>query len=333
MGLLLAAFSWTGVLWIVGILAALGGIVIALNPGAIEFLVAKACLTLAVVVFAARVGATLASSQEPFWVRGVLTALIFSVTAVSWVEGWRWLTIKQSATSSPKNVSMATTPSSRHAARLRPILQEDLGVGDKIEYDMRGDANVDRRVSAYAKRIEDWRTLIGHLLRDKLPNSGADAKFLTFRPTVGVGPTKYEYDRLNDMRANLVAVIDNLESYCSKGSSLPDGTEDLVRLRADGVALRNRHLGNEIAWMPWHHEWETWQKAVVREMRVIGVRPGDIGLFITLDQVPAQTFSWSVGPTHAKDLGEFSEQLTRLQQIIERHDSRPPTREAASRKR
>ena len=66
------------------------------------------------------------------------------------------------------------------------------------------------------------------------------------------------------------------------------------------------------------------------EMRSIGIPPGDIGWFETLNEVPASEFGWSVGPTHTKDLRELSAKLDRLQQIIERHDARPRVTEASA---
>lgn len=211
---------------------------------------------------------------------------------------------------------------SLHASRLRPILQDDLGIGDKIEYDMRGDATVAQNLTSYGKRIEDWRTLVGTFLAKKLPNSGADTKFLGFRPRVGQGGARYEYERLNDMRDNLRHIIDNLESYCAKSSTLPDGVEGLVQLRTDGVALRNRSVGNDSGSKNFHHEFEAWQKAVVREMRSIGVRSSDIAYFETLDLLPAMKFRHAYDERHDKDLRELTEKLQRLMKIIQRHDQR-----------
>ena len=79
------------------------------------------------------------------------------------------------------------SPRTLHAGRLRPILKEMLDVGNKIEYDIRGDKNASARLVLYATRIEDWRTDVSHFVIAKLPNSGADVKFLTFRPRVGQG--------------------------------------------------------------------------------------------------------------------------------------------------
>jgi hypothetical protein len=195
--------------------------------------------------------------------------------------------------------------SSMHASRLRPILQSDLGIGDKIEYDMRSDAQIDARLQAYAKRIEDWRTLLSSFLATKLPNSGADTRFLHFRPMVGARDARYEYERLNEMRSNLNYIIDNLESYCQRSSELPDGVAGLVKLRADGVALRNRSVTSVAERTKLHNDFEAWDNAVVREMRSVGVRTADVGLFETLDLVPAVTFSNAYDQQHTKDLREF----------------------------
>jgi len=215
------------------------------------------------------------------------------------------------------------SPPVAHAKRLRPILKDMLDVGNAIKYDIRGDKNAGGKLALYARRIEDWRTDISHFLLAKLPNSGADVKFLTFRPRVGQGGLTYEYEGLNDMRTNLAYLIDNLESYCSRSSSIPDGVEGLVALRVAGVALRNRSIHGDAQWMVLHHEFEEWQKDVVREMRSIGVKPGDVGWFQTRDQVPPAEFPHAINTLHAKDLRELTEKLTRLQEIIQRHDRRP----------
>ncbi len=209
---------------------------------------------------------------------------------------------------------------SEYARWLRPILKDKLGVGDSIEYDMRGDKEAMTRLATYEKRIEDWRTDVSHFLSSKLPDSGADVKFLTFRPRVGQGGLLYEYERLNEMRANLVHIIDNLESYCARSSDLPHGVGSLVKLRTHGVALRNRQVRNEKEWIAFHHEFEEWQKAVIIEMRSVGVADGDIGWFQVLDQVPVMTFSHTYSGLHEKDLRELSEKLKRLQEIIHRHE-------------
>lgn len=209
-----------------------------------------------------------------------------------------------------------------HAIRLRPILKDMLDVGNKIEYDIRGDKNASARLAPYAKRIEDWRTDVSKFLVVKLPDSGADVKFLTFKPRVGQGGLMYEYERLNDMRTNLASIIENLESYCGRSSSLPQGVDGLVILRAEGVALRNRQISSNAQWTDFHHDFEEWQTRVKKEMRSVGVKPGDLGWFETLDRVPALTFSHAFNPLHAKDLAELSEKLDRLQKIIERHEQR-----------
>jgi len=195
-----------------------------------------------------------------------------------------------------------------------------LDVGNKIEYDIRGDKNASARLALYATRIEDWRTDVSHFVIAKLPNSGADVKFLTFRPRVGQGGLAYEYERLNDMRTNLAYIVENLESYCGRSSDLPHGVDGLVILRAEGVTLRNLNISSDAQWLVFHQNFEQWQKLVVREMRSVGVKPGDIGWFETLDQVPGFMFSNAINPLHAKDLRELSEKLTRLQAIIQRHE-------------
>jgi hypothetical protein len=117
----------------------------------------------------------------------------------------------------------------RVAGRVRyvtPLLQQKIGFGDKIEYDFRGDSNQSRNLEDYARRIEAWRTEVGQLLAGQLPNSGADTKFLEFSPTVGQGPIRYEYDRLVAMRRNLVAILDNLETYARRSLAVvPDQPE------------------------------------------------------------------------------------------------------------
>lgn len=210
-----------------------------------------------------------------------------------------------------------------YASRLRPILRDDLGIADKIEYDMRGDPQITQQhLEAYAKRVEDWRTLISKFLAAKLPNSGADSKFLHFRPVVGAGGARYEYERLNEMRGNLISIIDNLETYCQRSNEISEGVAGLVQLRAEGVAIRNRPIHTVAERMKLHEDFEAWDKAVVREMRSIGVRNADIGFFETLDLVPGATFPNTLDQAHAKDLRELTEKLRRLQEITQRHDQR-----------
>lgn len=252
--------------------------------------------------------------------------LVLAVTAGAVVGGalggvgWWLATRYEAMTIAAQQASQATQQRGPYGIRLRPLLREELEIGDKIEYDMRGDQQVQQRLPSYAKRIEDWRTSVGTFLAHRLPDSGADTKFLGFRPHVGQGGVMYEYERLNDMRDNLRSIIDNLETYCSRSSSLPEGVSGLVALHAQGVALRNRPVANDKEAGAVHQEFEEWQRVVGREMRSIGVRIADVGYFVTLDLVPMLSFSNAYNPAHAKDLRELTEKLSRLQQIIQRHD-------------
>lgn len=252
--------------------------------------------------------------------------LVLAVTAGAVVGGalggvgW-WLAARyETMTIATQRAAIATQQRAAYAIRLRPLLREELEIGDKIEYDMRGDRLAQQHLPSYAKRIEDWRTSVSTFLARRLPDSGSDTKFLGFRPRVGQGGVMYEYERLNDMRDNLRSIVDNLETYCSRSSSLPEGVSGLVTLHAQGVALRNRPVVNDTEAQAVHHEFEEWQRVVGREMRSIGVRTADVGFFVTLDLVPMLGFSNAYNPAHAKDLRELTEKLSRLQQIIQRHD-------------
>jgi hypothetical protein len=252
--------------------------------------------------------------------------LVLAVTAGAVVGGalggvgW-WLAGRYEAmTVAERRAGDATQRRAVYASRLRPLLRDELGIGDKIEYDIRGDRQAQQRLSIYARRVEDWRTSVGTFLSQKLPDSGADTKFLGFRPRVGQGGVMYEYERLNDMRGHLIHIIDNLETYCSRSSSLSEGVSGLVKLRAEGVTLRNRSVTFETQCQEFHHDFEEWQRVVGREMRSVGVRTADVGFFTTLDLVPMLTFSNAYNDSHAKDLRELTEKLRRLQEIIQRHD-------------
>ena len=116
--------------------------------------------------------------------------------------------------SSGEPASSFPEPVISRVRKVTPQLQVQIGVADKIEYDMRGSPpRTEDQVKAYAKRIEDWRTDVDALLRREMPKSGADSKFKTFHPQVGRGPSYYEYQRLIEMRANLVSILENLESF------------------------------------------------------------------------------------------------------------------------
>lgn len=150
---------------------------------------------------------------------GLLGAAIFM--------GAGWLFLRQlaprplhEATQLRESLQVAVIPKAQRVAgrvrQLTPLIQAKIQIADKIEYDIRGDQQALAKVQMYAKRIEDWRTDVGQFLAAELPNSGADTKFLTFTPTVGQGPIIYEYQRLIQMRANLVSILDGLESFAQR---------------------------------------------------------------------------------------------------------------------
>jgi hypothetical protein len=119
--MLAAILGWTAVLWIVGLLVAIGGIVISVHPGSIEFLIAKGCLTLAVLIFAVRAGATLISSPEPFLTRALLVSFAFASIGFAWVEGWRWLSSRHTVSAAARAVpSPSATPAPSSATTSQP---------------------------------------------------------------------------------------------------------------------------------------------------------------------------------------------------------------------
>jgi len=91
-------------------------------------------------------------------------------------------------------------------------------------------------------------------------------------------------------------------------------------LRAEGVALRNRTIQSDAAWMQLHHEFLEWERVVINEMRKIGVKPSDIGRFETLDLFTPVVSTSAYNELHAKDLRELSEKLRRLLEITQLYD-------------
>jgi hypothetical protein len=96
--------------------------------------------------------------------------------------------------------------------------------------------------------------------------------------------------------------------------------EQLVQLRARGVALRNQLVHSDAQWIKLHHDFEEWERAVVAEMAKIGVRPSDLGYFQTLDLFTPLQFAHAYNELHAKDLRELSEKIRRLAEITQRYD-------------
>ncbi len=111
MGFWSAAFSPGIVLTLVSTVITIAGIVMAMSPGPSEFLFAKCCLTLSALLCAARIGASLISSQDTFLTRSFLAIVVFGFVGVGWIEGWRWIASRELVTlSKPLTAHLAAPP-------------------------------------------------------------------------------------------------------------------------------------------------------------------------------------------------------------------------------
>jgi len=130
MGFLLPAFSWPYAVAEISILLTIGGIMLSVNPGKAEFLVAKICLALAVGIVAARVGASLVSSGEPIAVRLLLTAVVSVAIGVAWVEGWRWISSREELAIESKKPMPPGVPRDQAATIAKPPIVWKWDEGD-----------------------------------------------------------------------------------------------------------------------------------------------------------------------------------------------------------
>ena len=72
-------------------------------------------------------------------------------------------------------------------------------------------------VKVFAGRIERWKGSTQAMLMSCLPTSGAEIVFAkTVRRSVSEPPEKYEYDRLTQMRENLVSILADIERYVDR---------------------------------------------------------------------------------------------------------------------
>jgi hypothetical protein len=98
----------------------------------------------------------------------------------------------------------------RRVRELGAVIRDEIDHASAIEYRSR-----DGQFTAEElyREIETWRNRVDGFLRAQLPETGADIRFRTGTGQVLMGPRGYEHTRLTDLRANLLAVLDNLPSY------------------------------------------------------------------------------------------------------------------------
>jgi hypothetical protein len=96
---------------------------------------------------------------------------------------------------------------------LGETIRAEIDLASTIEYQARaGNYDLPRLV----RELEAWRDRVDQFLRRELAGSGADIRFRTGTGQVGGGPELYEYSRLTVLRANLLAILDNLPSYVQR---------------------------------------------------------------------------------------------------------------------
>lgn len=245
-------------------------------------------------------------------VSGIITGLMGA--------GATWILIKQEEyratrqSAPPEKLRPSAVPSADSVKReLVDKIRQFIGQGEALKaayFRDLGTAALSTRIT----HIEQWRTTVGNTLNaPPLHNSGATEYVLTLGG-----------DRITEPLQRLREVLANLDTWIAQGSRSTETSRGpvarLVKMRAEGVALRNREVKNDEQWIGFHNDFLDWDRAVVMEMRSVGVREGDIGWFETLDLVPPITFAHAHNDLHAKDLRELSEKLKRLLEIIQRHD-------------
>ncbi len=103
---------------------------------------------------------------------------------------------------------------------------------------------------------------------------------------------------------------------------LKAGSSDFMRLRAEGVQIRNRVVQSDVESKQMHRDFEAWEQNVIREMMKARVPPSDFGFFETLDVFVPVSLPGAYDERHAKDLRELTEKLRRLLEIAQRYDRR-----------
>jgi len=231
--------------------------------------------------------------------------------------GAAWLLMRQEeyrATRQPPSLF----PQAQVAPSVGPMKRElvdkirhQLGLGEALRasyYRNIGTADLPTAIT----NIEQWRTDVGDMLNaPPLRNSGATEYVLTLGG-----------DRITEPLQRVGEVLANLDKWLAQGSSaaVKKDVAGLVRLRKDGVALRNRSIRNDVEWTKFHREFEQWDKDTLTEMRNIGVRQSDVAWFEILDIVPSLEFQHAYNDPHRKDLRELSEKLRRLLEVTQRHE-------------
>lgn len=105
----------------------------------------------------------------------------------------------------------------RKVQELGAIIRTEIDVASTIEYRAWEEGAAGAfGLARFVDQSEEWRNRNDEFLRRALPNSGADLRFRTGTGQVGTGAELYEYTRLTTVRANLMAVLDNLPSYVQR---------------------------------------------------------------------------------------------------------------------
>jgi MFS family permease len=99
----------------------------------------------------------------------------------------------------------------KRSLALIPELERWLKDGETLEYRIRDDAEASWE--KYLEEIEIWRNQVVKFLDRELPQSGASIRFWVADGDYGIGPLGWEIVRLRRQRANLSALLDQLEVY------------------------------------------------------------------------------------------------------------------------
>ena len=99
----------------------------------------------------------------------------------------------------------------KNSLALIPELERWLTDGETLEYRIRDDAEAS--YERYFGEIEIWRNQVVTFLDRELPQSGASIRFSLADGDYGVGQLLWQMTRLRRQRANLAALLDQLEVY------------------------------------------------------------------------------------------------------------------------
>src|SRR6266536_880977 len=99
----------------------------------------------------------------------------------------------------------------RRSIDLIPELEGWLKDGETLEYRIRDD--LEQTYEKYIGEIDIWRNQVVRFLDRLMPQSGASIRFSVADGDYGVGPLLWEMTRLRRQRANLAALLDQLEVY------------------------------------------------------------------------------------------------------------------------